>query len=66
MAEFAVEITRTVRVVVPASSVAEAREAASAIAWKWLPEEAEGGDQGSARTVVVREGDIPGDGRITR
>jgi hypothetical protein len=61
--EWVVEVTRTVRLSVPARSASEAREMALSLAWEWLPECAEGGDQGSATVRVVREGDLPGDGR---
>lgn len=62
MAEWIAEVTRTVRLALPASSDREAREMGLAVAWEWLPECAEGGDQGSASVLVVREGDLPGDG----
>lgn len=63
MAEWVVEVTRTVPVVVHAGSALEAMNAGLAIGWEWLPEQAEGGDQGSAhaRIVIVRAGDLPGD-----
>ena len=62
MPDWTVELTRTVRVVVPAGSDEEAAEAALDIAWTVLPDEAEGGDQGSAEARVVRAGDLPGGG----
>lgn len=55
-----VEVTRTVRLAVPASSDEDAREIGLDLAWEWCPEQAEGGDQGNAYARVVRAGDLPG------
>ena len=55
-----VEVTRKVRLALPASGDSEAREMGLSAAWEWLPEQAEGGDQGSASVRVVRAGDLPG------
>ena len=55
-----VEVTRKVRLALPASGDSEAREMGLSAAWEWLPEQAEGGDQGSASVRVVRAGDEPG------
>jgi hypothetical protein len=63
MADWIAEVTRTVRLAVPARNRTEAMEMALAVAWEWLPGSAEMGDQGSATARVVRAGDLPGDGR---
>jgi hypothetical protein len=54
-----VEVTRKVRLALPAASDPEAREMGLSAAWEWLPDQAEGGDQGSASARVVRAGDEP-------
>jgi hypothetical protein len=56
--EWIVEVTRTVRLSVPADDRASAEEAGLSIAWDWLPEEADQGDQGSATAKVTRAGDL--------
>lgn len=63
MTEHIAEITRTLRVALPgARDDDEAAEMALAIAWQWLPDQAEGGDYGSAEVRIVRSGDLPGGG----
>ena len=57
-----VEVTRTVNLVVPASTCQEARDMAMTVAWKWLPDEAQNGDQGTASVRVLRQGDLPAGG----
>jgi hypothetical protein len=61
-ADWIAEVTRTVRLAVPAASFSEATDMASALAWEWLPEAADGGDQGTVSIRIVRPGDLPGDG----
>ena len=64
MSDWLVEVTRKVRLVVPATGHADARVKGLDAAWEWCPENAEGGDQGSASAVVVRAGDLPGHGPL--
>lgn len=54
MAEFRVEITRTVELVVAADSADDATEAAFVAAWEWQPENAAGGDQGTVCVQAVK------------
>jgi hypothetical protein len=55
-----VEVTRTVRLALAASSDEEACGRGLDIAWDWCPEQAEGGDQGEASARVIRAGGRPG------
>jgi hypothetical protein len=63
VADWLMQVSRTLTVAVPASCKADAEEAAFAIAWDWCPEEAHQGDQGTATVAVIQAGDYPGDGR---
>jgi hypothetical protein len=51
--KYAIEVRRTVIVAVEAWNALEAMSSASAVAWQWQPEEADGGDQGTVSTRVV-------------
>ena len=62
MTDWIVEVTRTVRLALPASGPLEAVERGLQAAWEWCPESADGGDQGEASAWVVDAGDLPGDG----
>jgi hypothetical protein len=54
VAEFRVEITRTVALVVTAAGTDEAMEVAFDAAWEWQPENADGGDQGCVSVEAVK------------
>jgi hypothetical protein len=58
MTGWIVEVTRRVRLEVPATNGPEAREVGLAAAWEWLPGQAHRGDQGYADAWVVRAGDL--------
>lgn len=64
MTGWIVEVTRRVRLEVPATSSTEATEMGLNAAWDWCPGQAEGGDQGHASAHVVRAGDLPPAGEI--
>jgi hypothetical protein len=56
MAEFLVEVTRTVVLAIEATSAQHAAEEAFLIAWGWQPERASGGDQGQVNARLVTDG----------
>lgn len=60
MTSWIVEVTRTVRLELPADDAEGAKVAGLDAAWEWCPETAHRGDQGSAVARVVRAGDLPG------
>ena len=53
MSRYAVEVTRTVELVVEADDHESAAEAALEQAWLWQPPNAHGDDQGTARALVL-------------
>jgi RES domain-containing protein len=56
MAEYRVEVTRTVELTIEATSARHATDEAFIIAWGWQPERASGGDQGQVSAQVVTDG----------
>jgi hypothetical protein len=57
MAEYLVEVSRTVVLAIRAGCREDAASAALAQAWEWQPESAAGGDQGSVSARVSDRND---------